>query len=132
MLNIIYGSLGLATAILAVVYVILFIVSLIKKSDSNVSSIKVRIVLSSIMCALFIIEIITEIILEELSVFVIFCVILWAINIRIGFLSLKDAQNKTLDSEFHTSTNSGFREREDIIIDVEFIEVEDTDESKTS
>ena len=105
MLNIIYTSLQLAIIILAVIYLILIIVLMIKKSYNNVASIKVRIVLSSIQCALCIINIILAIMLGKSIVIQIVCAILWAIYMITGFLSLKDAQNTTPDSEFYIFIN---------------------------
>ena len=127
MLNIIYTSLQLAIIILAVIYLILIIVLMIKKSYNNVASIKVRIVLSSIQCALCIINIILAIMLGKSIVIQIVCAILWAIYMITGFLSLKDAQNTTPDSEFYIFINSGFKKNEDVIA-VDFREVKDIDE----
>ena len=127
MLNIIYASLGLAILILAVIYLILITVLMIKKKYSNVASIKVRIVFTSILCALFIIKIIPAIMLGKSIVSEIFCAILWAICTVLGFWSLKDAYNKARDSEFYIFINSRFKENEDVI-DVDFTEEQDIDE----
>lgn len=127
MLNIIYTSLGLAIVILAVIYLILITVLLINKKYSNVASIKIRIVLTSILCALFIIKIIPAIMLGKSIVSEIFCAILWTICTLLGFWSLRDAQNKAMDSEFFTFINSRFKEDEDVI-DVDFTEKQDIDE----
>lgn len=127
MLNIIYASLGLAILILAVIYLILITVLMIKKKYSNVASIKVRIVFTSILCALFIIKIIPAIMLGKSIVSEIFCAILWAICTVLGFWSLQDAYNKARDSEFYIFINSRFKENEDVI-DVDFTEEQDIDE----
>ena len=127
MLNIIYASLGLAILILAVIYLILITVLMIKKKYSNVASIKVRIVFTSILCALFIIKIIPAIMLGKSIVSEIFCAILWAICTVLGFCSLHDAYNKARDSEFYIFINSRFKENEDVI-DVDFTEEQDIDE----
>lgn len=127
MLNIIYASLGLAILILAVIYLILITVLMIKKKYSNVASIKVRIVFTSILCALFIIKIIPAIMLGKSIVSEIFCAILWAICTVLGFWSLHDAYNKARDSEFYIFINSRFKENEDVI-DVDFTEEQDIDE----
>ncbi len=127
MLNIIYASLGLAILILAVIYLILLTVLMIKKKYSNVASIKVRIVFTSILCALFIIKIIPAIMLGKSIVSEIFCAILWAICTVLGFWSLQDAYNKARDSEFYIFINSRFKENEDVI-DVDFTEEQDIDE----
>ena len=127
MLNIIYASLGLAILILAVIYLILITVLMIKKKYSNVASIKVRIVFTSILCALFIIKIIPAIMLGQSIVSEIFCAILWAICTVLGFWSLQDAYNKARDSEFYIFINSRFKENEDVI-DVDFTEEQDIDE----
>lgn len=127
MLNIIYASLGLAILILAVIYLILITVLMIKKKYSNVASIKVRIVFTSILCALFIIKIIPAIMLGKSILSEIFCAILWAICTVLGFWSLQDAYNKARDSEFYIFINSRFKENEDVI-DVDFTEEQDIDE----
>ena len=127
MLNIIYASLGLAILILAVIYLILITGLMIKKKYSNVASIKVRIVFTSILCALFIIKIIPAIMLGKSIVSEIFCAILWAICTVLGFWSLQDAYNKARDSEFYIFINSRFKENEDVI-DVDFTEEQDIDE----
>lgn len=127
MLNIIYASLGLAILILAVIYLILITVLMIKKKYSNVASIKVRVVFTSILCALFIIKIIPAIMLGKSIVSEIFCAILWAICTVLGFWSLQDAYNKARDSEFYIFINSRFKENEDVI-DVDFTEEQDIDE----
>lgn len=124
MSEIIYASVGLAILILAVVYLVLITVLMIKKKYSNVASIKVRIVFTSILFALFIIKIIPAIVLGKSIVNDIFCAVLWAICTVIGYLSLKDAKNKTVDYDFSIMKDWELGDNEDVI-DVDFTELQD-------
>lgn len=124
MSEIIYASVGLAILILAVVYLVLITVLMIKKKYSNVASIKVRLVFTSILFALFIIKIIPAVVLGKSIGSDIFCAVLWAICTVIGYLSLKDAKNKTPDYEFSIMKDREFEDNEDVI-DVDFTEEQD-------
>lgn len=124
MLEIIYASLALAILILAVVYLIFSTVLMSKKKYLNVASIKVRLVFTSILFALFIIKIILAIVLGKSIGNDTFCAILWAICTVIGYLSLKDAKNKTVDYDFSIMKDWELGDNEDVI-DVDFTEVQD-------
>lgn len=87
----IYTSLGWLILILAVIYVIFNIVSIIKKKHNNVESIKIRIVLTASICALFIVMIIPAIMLGKSIVSEIFYATFWAIHTVIELRSLKYA-----------------------------------------
>lgn len=124
MSEIIYASVGLAILILAVVYLVFITVLMIKKKYSNVASIKVRIVFTSILFALFIIKIIPAIVLGKSIGNDIFCAILWAICTVTGYLSLKDEKNKTVDYDFSIMKDWELGDNEDVI-DVDFTELQD-------
>lgn len=124
MSEIIYASVELAILILAVVYLVLITVLMIKKKYCNVASIKVRIVFTSILSALFIIKIIPAVVLGKSIGSDIFCAVLWAICTVICYFSLKDAKNKTPDYEFSIMKDREFGDNEDVV-DVDFTEEQD-------
>lgn len=98
MLDIIYTSVGLLTVTLAIVYLIFMLVTSVKGEYSIAKNIKCRIVFSVVLCVLFVIQTILAIVLAR-SGFVIgsdiFCALIWALNIVLGFSSLKTAEDTT-------------------------------------
>ncbi len=104
MLDIIYTSLGLAVIVLAVVYLVFITVIMIKKEYSTVPNIKVRNVMTSILCILFIFQIILSVMLTKSAFTIgsnIFCALIWAFNTILGYVSLKMEEDYTPDLEIH-------------------------------
>ncbi len=109
----VYTSVGLATRILALVYIAITTVWMIKKEFSSVVNIKRRSVLSSILLALFIVKIITAVILGEAIGSEIVCAVIWAVNTTVSFLNLKIT--KVLEQKVEYAQD---------VIDVDFTEVQ--------
>lgn len=120
-MEIIYTSVGLAIFIVAVIYFVPFTVLMIKKKYCGIATIKVRLVFSSILFALFIIQIIPAVILGKSIVNDIIGAVLWAIYTVTIYLSLR---NKKLDYEFSIMKDRKFGDNEDVI-DVDFTEIQD-------
>lgn len=115
MLETIYISLKSVSVDLAIISMIYITFLMIKKK----SSIKVRIAFASIICALFIIQVILAVTLGKSSIRIsedVVCAILWAGLIRFNLGYLKETQNQVLHSEF--------KENEDDVIGAESTEMD--------
>lgn len=110
---IVYNIVGSATVIMAVVYLAITTVWMFKKEFNSVANIKGRIVLSSILLALFIVKIITAVILGDAIGSEIVCAVIWAVNTTISFLNLKIT--KVLEQKVEYAQD---------VIDVDFTEVQ--------
>lgn len=128
MLGIIYGSLRLAIVDLSLIYLIFLTVLMIKDIYTNVACIKVQIVFTSILFALFIFKMIPALILGISIGYDILCAVLWVIFTVLNVLCLKDAKRDTLNS---TSTDMESIYNKDVI-DVDCTEVQDIDDEKWS
>lgn len=126
MLGIIYGSLRLAIVDLSLIYLIFLTVLMIKDIYTNVACIKVQIVFTSILFALFIFKMIPALILGISIGYDILCAVLWVIFTVLNVLCLKDAKRDTLNS---TSTDMESIYNKDVI-DVDCTEVQDIDDEK--
>lgn len=129
MLDIIYNGLGVAIVVLAVIYLILITVLMVKHAYDNVASIKVRIVFTSTLFALFIFKMIPAVMLGKSIGSEIFCAILWAICTALGILCLKGAKTDSPNVEADTFTDSEFAYNKDVI-DVDCTEVQDIDDER--
>lgn len=129
MLDIIYNGLGVAIVVLAVIYLILITVLMVKHAYDNVASIKVRIVFTSILFALFIFKMIPAVMLGKSIGNEIFCAILWAICTVLGILCLKGAKTDSPNVEADMFTDSEFAYNKDVI-DVDCTEVQDIDDER--
>lgn len=119
MLKFIDVSLGRIEVILVIILPIMVVLNATKRY--SVGIIKVRIAVTSILCALWIIKIIPAIMLEKSIVGEVFFAILWAINTILNLGHLKKVKNETLCSEF--------KENKDVI-DIDIIEEQDIDDKR--
>ncbi len=99
MLEAIYSSLALVIVILALIFLILITVFCGKKSYNDVASIKVQIVFEAILFTLFVFKIIIAVLVAKSLGMDIFCAVLWAINIVLDIIRLKDKKGKDLKDE---------------------------------
>ena len=102
MLDIIYTILGLFTVTLVYAYLIFIWLLSGKKEYGSLKNIKIRIVFSSALCFLFILQTIFAIVLDGSAYSIggyIFCALSFALNIALDFSSLKMAKDITPDEE---------------------------------
>ena len=122
MLEGICNALSVVTVVLAVCYLLcIFLLQL--NNYNEIRSIKVRILLSSILFVVFIPKTIISIILGESKLLIILdiiCIILWALSTISGFFALKELKEKQLNTQ----------SADEDVIDINCEEVQDDETEK--